>query len=186
MTTRKYDYIYIVWKRSCESLYGVLQRLDVCPFCHTANIDCNPPRATLVQECPPKQMQLPSKCVVSICRCLLAKVPHTLNPYCVPIKRNHMVSDTGILGATSSKGSLLDRLFDQSSGKADAHLDPARTALWKWGVAPILLEETSTVPLSNKAYIAELHNNRSTICTSERVYFFCEDSVHAEIIGFEF
>jgi len=100
MTTRKYDLFDRGAVKICVELYSdtmcvlsVIQRHDVRPFCHTADVACSPSLATLVRAYSPKQMQQPSKYVVSIRRCLLAKAPHTLNPYCVTITINHMVSD---------------------------------------------------------------------------------------------
>ena len=65
------------------------------------------------------------KCVVSIRRCLLAKVPNTLNPYWVSVKINHVLLVPGILRATRPI---------QRNGRRSFR--SARTAVWKQGGTP--------------------------------------------------
>ena len=65
--------------------------------------------------------------------------------------------------------------IEQSSGLTDANLG-VHVGLNENCEVP-LLEETFSVPLSNKVHIVVLPNSHSKIYISESVYFNCEDPV---------
>jgi hypothetical protein len=80
-----------------------------------------------------------------------------------------MVSVRESWRATSSKRSPSVRI-EQSSGLADANLGVHVGLYGNWEVP--LLEETFTVPLSNKVHIVVLPNRHSKINIYESVYYF--------------
>jgi hypothetical protein len=85
-----------------------------------------------------------------------------------------MVSIGDSWRATSSKRSP-SVLLEQSSGLAAAHLD-VHVGLHENCEMP-LLEETFTVPLSNKIHVVVLSTSHSKIYIYGSVEFFCEDPV---------
>ena len=105
MTVEIYKDIYLVWLRNCQNLCGTLHGQDVCSFCHRASVDAAARLLPLSFKHVCCKRQLPPKCIISIRRCLLAKVAHTPNPYFFPIKINPTVLDPDILGATLWKDS---------------------------------------------------------------------------------
>ena len=76
---------------------------------------CSPSLATLFQACPLQDTQLPPKCVVSVCRCLLAKVAHTLSPCSPHRKKSHGVRSASSCGSPSVR-------LNESRCSADAYL----------------------------------------------------------------
>lgn len=118
-------YIFLVTIRNYNDIYFGRGTVIICVLliqtqCLSLLSDgkhkfCSPSLATLFQACPLQDTQLPPKCVVSVCRCLLAKVAHTLSPCSPHRKKSHGVRSASSCGSPSVR-------LNESRCSADAYL----------------------------------------------------------------